>query len=181
MTAPDRRPSDPRAAPRHVSEGCPTRGRKTVHGHKIDPEKKASLAETLVQFVRYGMFGALCSATDTVIFWFLTSLFKINPLLANVFSTSVGVAMSFYFNRRFTFKVRDKTGKRCIAFFSIGLLGLLVSEGIIGTGMHVLPGLPPVFVKLLAVMIVGCFQFFLNRNITFRTVVDAQDDDDEIV
>ena len=47
--------------------------------------------------------------------------------------------------------------------------------------MHVLPGLPPVFVKLLAVMIVGCFQFFLNRNITFRTVVDAQDDDDEIV
>ena len=138
-----------------------------MHGHKIDPEKKASLAETLVQFVRYGMFGALCSATDTVIFWFLTSLFKINPLLANVFSTS--------------FQVRDKTGKRCIAFFSIGLLGLLVSEGIIGTGMHVLPGLPPVFVKLLAVMIVGCFQFFLNRNITFRTVVDAQDDDDEIV
>ena len=152
-----------------------------MHGHKIDPEKKASLAETLVQFVRYGMFGALCSATDTVIFWFLTSLFRINPLLANVFSTSVGVAMSFYFNRRFTFKVRDKTGKRCIAFFSIGLLGLLVSEGIIGTGMHVLPGLPPVFVKLLAVMIVGCFKFFLNRNITFRTVVDAQDDDDEIV
>ena len=150
---------------------------------RIDPEKKANLIQTLRQFVRYGMFGAVCSATDTLIFWFLTSSLTcgVNPLVANVFSTAVGVSMSFFFNRRYTFKVHDKTGKRYIAFFSIGALGLLVSECIIGYGMDAFPALPPVVVKLVAVALVGFFQFFLNRNITFRTVVDAQDDDDEIV
>ena len=150
---------------------------------RIDPERRAGLLQALRQFLRYGMFGIVCSATDTLVFWLFTSSLTcdFNPLIVNVFSTAIGVSMSFFFNRRYTFKVHDKTGKRYIAFFSIGTLGLLVSECIIGYGTHVLPGCPPVAIKLLAVALVGFFQFFLNRNITFRTVVDAQDDDDEIV
>lgn len=156
-------------------------GRREAHEHHLDPERKASLLEMLRQLLRYGLFGIVCSATDTLIFWFLTSALDANPLVMNVFSTAVGVSMSFYFNRRYTFKVRDKAGKRYIAFFSIGALGLVVSELIIGYGTHRFPGVEPVFVKLVAVMLVGLFQFFLNRNISFRTAVGAENDDDEIV
>lgn len=147
----------------------------------MNPERKASLFEMLRQLLRYGLFGIVCSATDTLIFWFLTSALETDPLITNIFSTAVGVSMSFYFNRRYTFKVRDKAGRRYIAFFSIGALGLLVSEGIIWYGTHTFPWVEPVFIKLIAVALVGVFQFFLNRNISFRTVVGAENDDDEIV
>lgn len=150
-------------------------------GASVSEERKKSLGEVFVQFIRYATFGALCSATDTLIFWFFTSTTNWNPLYVNIFSTAIGVTLSFFFNRRYTFKVRDHAGKRYIAFFTIGALGLVCSEFIIGFGLHIFPRMAPVWVKLLAVALVGSFQFFLNRNISYRAAVGASDDDDDIV
>lgn len=147
----------------------------------MSEERRKTLLEIFVQFVRYATFGAVCSATDTFIFWCLTTFTWINALVVNVFSTAVGVTLSFFFNRRYTFKVHDHATKRYIAFFTIGALGLVCSEFIIGFGLHTFPKLAPVWVKLLAVAFVGGFQFFLNRNISFRAAVGASGDDDDIV
>lgn len=144
-------------------------------------ERKASVLEMLHQLYKYVAFGALCSASDTLLFFGFTSGWHVNPLIANVISTSVGVTMSFFFNRRYTFKVHDHAIRRYVAFFSIGVLGLGCSELILLIGGNLFPDLAPVYVKLLAVALVGLFQFFLNRNISFRTVVGAQHDDDDIV
>ena len=135
----------------------------------------------LRQFVRYGAFGALCSATDTLLFWLMTSGFNIMPLVANAASTLVGVTMSFFINCRYTFKVSDKMLRRYLAFFSRGALGLMVSECIIGFGQAQLPWIIPVYLKLIAVALVGACQFFLNRNISFREAVGAENDEDELI
>ena len=133
------------------------------------------------QFMRDGAFGALCSAVDTLIFLLLTSGFSVTPLVANVVSTLVGVTMSFFINCRYTFQVSDKMLRRYIAFFSIGALGLMVSECIIGFGHAQFPQVIPVYLKLFAVALVGAFQFFLNRNISFREAVGAENDEDELI
>lgn len=117
--------------------------------------------------VLYGIIGCGCVAVDFVVFGILTYFFPEYYIIANVASVHCGIICSFLLNRHFNFKIKNKTIIRFFIFYTVGLLGLLISSGLLYLmidvwGMHVL------FVKLVTIMIVTLFQFILNKNVTFR-------------
>lgn len=121
--------------------------------------------ELIRNLVLYGVIGCLAAGTDALLFYFLTESFSVYPLYANLVSVPVGILISFVLNRRFNFKVTDHSLKRGVIFFSVGLLGLLISQLIMWAGL--LTPFEPIMVKLFSVVVVALIQFTLNKLISF--------------
>jgi putative flippase GtrA len=124
--------------------------------------------ELLRNIIFYGFIGAFSAAVDALLFRFLVYTLDINALVANCFTVPVGITISFILNRRFNFKVMDRTLRRYAMFFSVGLCGLGISELMLYGGelLH----LDAFGVKLVSVVVVALFQFTLNKLISFRVV-----------
>ena len=118
------------------------------------------------ELILYGIIGGFCAALD---FGVYTLLGLIIPfLIANIISVHCGIICSFLLNRNFNFKVKDKTKRRFLSFYLVGLSGLGISElllWIFSTRM----GLNHLSVKLATVVIVALYQFLLNKYVTFKT------------
>ncbi|PKQ20567.1 MAG: hypothetical protein CVT66_04450 [Actinobacteria bacterium HGW-Actinobacteria-6] len=118
------------------------------------------------EVLSYGVIGVLSASTDAIIFWSLTTRFALDPQLANAAGVVCGITLSFWLNRAFTFRVRDRALARFATFWAVGLGGLALSALILQTGLSL--GLPAMRVKLVSILIVASVQFALNRTITFR-------------
>jgi len=115
----------------------------------------------------YALFGCIAAGSDLLIFTILVEaeLLPVRP--ANILSVSCGILISFVLNRAFTFKVRDRVLRRLAGFFAVGLLGLALSDLVIGalTGWA---DLWPPLAKLLSIPLVFLLQYNVNRLVTFR-------------
>jgi len=137
------------------------------------PERSPAESQSLVrQIVFYGAIGTLSASTDAAIFWVLSSQTNVPLQLANAIGIAVGITMSFWLNRAFTFRVSDKAMARFATFWAVGLTGLVLSAIILEVGLRA--GFEPMRVKLVSVVIVAATQFVLNRTITFRQSRAAQ-------
>lgn len=119
------------------------------------------------EMTSYGLIGIIASGADAILFLVLTERGRLSHLSANIVGVCVGITISFFLNRKFTFGKIDHTVKRYSLFFAVGMYGLALSEGIlfIGTEKY---GFSPVLVKLISIAIVAAFQFVLNKLISFR-------------
>ncbi|MGI6230779.1 MAG: GtrA family protein [Tractidigestivibacter sp.] len=131
-------------------------------------KEKGGTSSAFRQLISYALFGCVCSAADVAVFWCLTSFFGLEPLVANVISVACGLTLSFYFNRRYTFKVSDNPGRRYVMFIGIGLCGMCVQELVIAA-LTTCEGFSSLLAKLCALVSAGLLQFALNRTITFRS------------
>ena len=120
----------------------------------------------LQQLVSYGIIGCVCSGVDTLVFTILVTVFPDYVLAINVASVSLGITMSFFLNRRYTFKITDHTVRRYCLFFGVGMCGLVLSELIILAADCI--GISVFIAKIASVFIVAVFQFILNKLISFR-------------
>lgn len=125
-------------------------------------DKKKELFRNLVL---YGIIGCIAAGTDSLLFFILTSVAGMYPLHANLISVPVGIMISFLLNRHFNFKVTDHPVKRGLIFFSVGLFGLAISQGILWAGVSM--SFEPIMVKLFSVVVVALIQFVLNKLISF--------------
>ncbi|MBF0574906.1 GtrA family protein [Dysgonomonas sp. GY617] len=116
----------------------------------------------------YGIIGIISAGLDFLIFLTLTSYLSLNYLVANVISVHCGIICSFILNRQFNFKIKDKTVKRFITFYGIGLLGLTLSFCFLYLLVDI-ADINKVTSKLLTIVIVALLQFILNKTITFKT------------
>ena len=118
------------------------------------------------QAVTYICFGAIASSIDITIFSFLIFALGLDELIANIVSTSVGLSTSFALNRWKTFNAKDHVPRRIACFFTVGLIGLCISETIIAILVDSpLDALPA---KIMALIVAGTFQFLANKFISFR-------------
>lgn len=117
--------------------------------------------------ILYGLIGCLSSTLDFAVFTILTKGVGCYYLLANCISVLVGITTSFFLNRTYNFKVKDKTVRRFSMFLTIGLCGLLLSNVILWIGIDRL-ALNSIIVKLVSIGLVVFFQFLANKYITFR-------------
>lgn len=118
------------------------------------------------ELILYGIIGASCALLDFGIYYALG--FILPFLIANIISTHCGIFCSFYLNRKYNFKVKDKTFHRFVVFYAVGLLGLSVSEGalyVLINGLCV----EELIAKLITIVIVALLQFLLNKYITFKS------------
>lgn len=121
----------------------------------------------LREMFSYGLIGILASGTDALIFTALTYGKFLPHLVANIIGVSVGITISFFLNRHFTFKMSDHTLRRYGCFFAVGLCGLILSEAMLyaGTTWY---GFSPMVIKIASIIVVAVFQFVLNKLISFR-------------
>lgn len=118
-------------------------------------------------FTLYGIIGVFCVLLDYSIFHILTNALGIVYLVSNVVSVSSGLTVSFILNRKFNFKVKDRVMKRFIYFYLTGMIGLIIS-----TGMLILLVehffLETNIAKIISILTVVLLQFSFNKRVTFR-------------
>lgn len=83
--------------------------------------------------VRFGVVGIANTAVDYVVFNVLAFVLGTPVALANVISYSAGIANSWYWNRRWTFRDRPAGAARIAvpAFIAINLVGLALNTSIV--------------------------------------------------
>jgi putative flippase GtrA len=135
--------------------------------------KKSNAADILLaacrkhrKFLLYGVIGSCCAGLDFAIYTLLCML-STNYLIANAIGIHCGIFCSFTLNRRYNFKVNDRAVLRFLSFYTVGLIGLALSSGILFLMVTVCRG-NAIFAKLVAIFVIAVIQFFLNKLITFR-------------
>ncbi len=117
--------------------------------------------------VLYGIIGVMSVSIDFIVFWLLTHFFPDYYLWANVISVNCGIVNSFLLNRHFNFKVKNKSVFRFVVFYIVGITGLFISSGLLYLMVN-LGGMHMLLAKMITIIVVTLFQFFLNKNVTFR-------------
>ena len=119
------------------------------------------------QLVIYLIIGGFCAGLDYLFFVFLVRVFSFQYLFANAISINVGIITSFILNRHYNFKMKDKTFIRFLFFYSVGLLGLVISSGMLVVMIEWLSYNKYVS-KLISLIVIALIQFLLNKFITFK-------------
>jgi putative flippase GtrA len=119
------------------------------------------------QIIQYGIIGCICAGLDFLIYLFLTNIFEIPYLFANIISIHAGIFTSFFLNRHFTFKVKNKTIFRFFSFYLVGLIGLSISSGLLILFIEKM-FIDELVSKAGTIIIVAVIQFFLNKYISFK-------------
>ena len=119
------------------------------------------------QLIKYGIIGCFCVGIDFIVYWLLVQIVKMPYLYANIISVHCGIFVSFFLNRQFTFKVKNKTLLRFISFYIIGLTGLAISSGLLFFLVEKIE-LNELVSKAFTVIVVALIQFLLNKYISFR-------------
>ena len=119
------------------------------------------------QFIVYALIGVISGGLDFFIFFTLNQILGLYYLWANIISSTVGISNSFACNTFFNFRISDFFGRRFLYFYTIGIIGLLLSSGLLYLFVGLL-GLSPLITKICTLIAIGLALFTLNKHITFR-------------
>lgn len=117
--------------------------------------------------ILYGIIGSFSSFLDFIIYTLFTGYVGLFYITANCISVLMGITTSFTLNRKYNFKVKDKTGKRFLIFLTVGLCGLLMSNLILYVCIAHLQ-YNTTLSKVLSIILVVFMQFLINKYITFK-------------
>lgn len=117
--------------------------------------------------ILYGVIGCSSALLDFLLFTILTEAFGIYYLIANCISVTCGLTNSFVLNRRYNFKVTDKTLKRAAMFFAVGYCGLALNSTLLYVFINFAHFASPL-AKLCAMAIEVLLQFLINSFVTFK-------------
>lgn len=116
-------------------------------------------------FFKYAIIGISGVTVDIVSFALFVRL-GIPPVIATIISTSLGIINNFLLNAFLNFKKRNKILNRFVKFYGIGLIGIIITAGLIYL-LHDTLGLDPLISKLITIPPVVAVQFLLNKHISF--------------
>jgi putative flippase GtrA len=118
-------------------------------------------------FLLYCICGGIGVSTDYVTFYLLVTAGAWYQS-ANIAGYIAGTLVSFALNRAFTFKMKDKVGRRLATFLLVGAIGYACSAillWLLVKGAH----LDPRLAKVVTLPLVVAVQYSLNRRFSFRT------------
>lgn len=126
------------------------------------------------QFVKFAMVGTINTATSLSVYLLLTRMASLDPLVANAGAFIVAVTVSFFLNKNWTFRDQQRAfAKQYSRFFSVSLVGLILSEGIIYV-LHKVMSIHDLAAFFVAVGIVMFWNFTANKLWTFRAVPNPE-------
>lgn len=123
--------------------------------------------KNLLHFIMYSIIGITGASLDFLFFLLFTKIFNVNYLISNVFSVSIGIVNNFILNTVFNFKLKDKLFNRFIKFYSIGILGLLISSGLLFILVSFFKFNVSI-AKLSTIIVVTIIQYSLNKRVSFK-------------
>ena len=119
------------------------------------------------QLVLYGIIGSFAAIVDFLLFILFSEWIGLYYIFSNCISVLAGITTSFWLNRTYNFKIKDRTAQRFLIFLIVGLCGLCLSNLILWLGIDILH-MDEIFTKLASIVLVVGFQFLLNKFVTFR-------------
>lgn len=129
-----------------------------------------ALRARIHEFFKFSIVGVINTLVDFGLFTFLTGLVKLDPTLSHVLSYSCGVANSYFFNRRWTFKMQNKSNlPEIIKFVTVNLLSLGVSTLAINYLVKGSPSLNEYLAKLIATLSALAVNFIGSRLFVFKS------------
>lgn len=124
------------------------------------------LNENQKQFILYLIIGLSAATLDFVVFAGLYNLAHLDSKISTSISITCAIVFSFIFNARYNFKKSDKVVRRFVLFYLVGVVGLLISVGMIYVLSDLL-GMDANLAKLISIPCLAVVQFILNKYITF--------------
>lgn len=125
---------------------------------------------SIEQFSRFAVVGVFNTGSDLLLYSFLTRILGFYYLVANPISFITITSISYFLNKRITFKdSRPHSKAQYFKFFVVTACGLLWSTLLLFVFVHFFH-LHDLFGKLLAVGIVMFWNFGMNKMWTFRHV-----------
>ena len=119
------------------------------------------------QFVKFCMVGVINTVVSFSVYTVLTRYASLDPLVANGIAFVIAVTTSFTFNKQWTFNDRGAVRlTQYYRFFSISVVGLLLSESIMFI-LHKLFLVHDMVAFASAVVVVMFWNFSANRAWTF--------------
>lgn len=128
----------------------------------------SSLYSRFRNLILYGIIGGACAALDFTIYSLLCHFELLPYLWSNVVSIHCGIICSFFLNRTYNFKVKNKSFQRFLSFYAVGLIGLGISELMLYLMVEI-KSWNEIVCKLISIVVVALIQFVLNKYITFKT------------
>ena len=119
------------------------------------------------QLIKYGIIGCFCAGLDFIIYTLIIKFSDLPYLYANTISIHCGIFASFFLNRHLTFKIKNKTLLRFTSFYIVGMIGLLISSGLLIVFIEKMH-LNELISKGITVVFVALIQFLLNKYISFK-------------
>jgi putative flippase GtrA len=122
----------------------------------------------LKQFAKFCLVGFFNTLVDFSVYLFLTRIFLVYFIAANIFSFLVAVSFSFILNKYWTFRNQvNKIKSQYFKFFIINVIGLGINTSLLYF-LVVYFHLSDLLAKALAIGIVLFWNFGLNKLWTFR-------------
>ncbi len=122
----------------------------------------------------YGLIGASGVGIDYGLYTALISFTGIGFRAANLISVTIAIGNNFYWNIRHNFKLKDKPLLRGLLFFTVGFVGLFVSDQLL-VALIEFGKVDAVPAKALVIPAVIFLQYILNRTFTFRVLARRVD------
>ena len=117
--------------------------------------------------VLYGIIGSFSAALDFSIYTLLVKIVGVPYIIANCCSVLIGISCSFFLNRNYNFKVKDRVKSRFTIFLIVGLCGLTLSNIILCFSIETM-AIDKVISKVLSIVSVVLFQFVANKKLSFK-------------
>src|SRR5262245_20261941 len=140
------------------------------HLAKISQHPLVSERPVVKEFIKFSIVGALNTIVDFIFFSIFLYVFHVHYLVANSIAVAAASTNSYFFNRRWTWRIADPRWRQQLAkFFVVVVAGCFLNEllsYILVDHIHV----APLVGKSLAVIIVLLMNFAANRWWTFKVV-----------
>jgi putative flippase GtrA len=129
-------------------------------------------AESMLQFIRFGLVGVANTLIDFAIFIFLTRIVGFSGsyiYLANTFSFACAATFSLFVNKYWTFGHTHKTTKEeAIKFYTTTTTGFLLGTLILYIFVSRF-GIYDLIAKACATVVTVCWNFFLTKFWAFKS------------
>lgn len=120
-----------------------------------------------IKLLRFAVVGGLGIITDFFITWLCKEKFRWNKYVANACGFSLAVTQNYFLNRYWTFQSQDQQLLMQFSkFLLISLIGLAANT-ILLMLLHDRAKLPFYLSKMLAILLVFCWNFTANYYFTF--------------
>lgn len=134
--------------------------------HLKNPSKSV-----LLQLMRYALSGGLAFAVDFGLLWFITDICHAHYLIGAFCGYTVGLIITYLLSIKWIFsdrKLSHRQGAEFMIFTVIGLVGLLLTQGLMYVFTEYLFGTDYyLYSKLLTTVIVSLFNFVMKKFILF--------------
>jgi putative flippase GtrA len=119
-------------------------------------------------FIRYGAIQLLAYALDMGTFLLLISLFKDEPVLANIAGKGVAGVFAFFLHRHFTFQSNRGSGKaQALSYFLLLAINIPIASALFSAGLYLVDS--PATVKFVSDVACVVVTYWISKLFVFHS------------